>query len=567
MNKKLFLSLPLVLFLSCCAVSKTSSKINSSNSSSNEPRTSSSSGSSSSSSSSSGQNGSKKDEYDEQGRLILELKNVYFDQWDGSDTYTEELNEKFGVKIRPNSYDYYSWDEMVNVSINGGNLKDVIHFNLNSLNYGQSYLRWAKENVLKPLPTDLTKWPHIKQMLENTSNINALKVDGKLYCIPIANNIKNYSKVFSNFTYIYRRDWAKKIDELNAGNPSWEKVYKEGDVYTWEEFNRLLSAFKMNISTLSGSTHNNVMVDEIWGFPSVTNFYKDVSQCFSKDNSGRAINAFTSDKYVAGLDKTKEFVTNEWYSQDQFNFPTDRANDLYRGGRAAILYDNFSLENYFKIRKQMSKLGSYDVDDATAILKVKGPDGKYALEESENWFSATMFNYEISENKMNKILDIMDYLLSEEGTRLAIFGKENVDYHIEEGEVVLNEDAWEKDGDGKYAPKINGAKYLRYMVTLGGDTKSFDPYTDLQSFNLLNSWELAMKTAKDNNELRIVKEPSDIKWMSTQTKDERSASLFNDGRMLSFKYAFGKITKDAYLSSFGSNWNTVLNEINERLGF
>ncbi len=35
-----------------------------------------------------GCNGNKsgKDKYDKQGRLILELKNVYFDKWDGSDT-------------------------------------------------------------------------------------------------------------------------------------------------------------------------------------------------------------------------------------------------------------------------------------------------------------------------------------------------------------------------------------------------------------------------------------------------------------------------------------------------
>ena len=37
-------------------------------------------------------------EYDPSGRMILKLKNVYFDVWDGSDMYTEALNEKFNVK-------------------------------------------------------------------------------------------------------------------------------------------------------------------------------------------------------------------------------------------------------------------------------------------------------------------------------------------------------------------------------------------------------------------------------------------------------------------------------------
>ena len=37
-----------------------------------------------------------KDEYDKNGRLILNLRNVYFEQWAGEDNYTEILNEKFG---------------------------------------------------------------------------------------------------------------------------------------------------------------------------------------------------------------------------------------------------------------------------------------------------------------------------------------------------------------------------------------------------------------------------------------------------------------------------------------
>ena len=70
-----------------------------------------------------------KDTYDENGRLILNLKNVYFDTWEGSDTYTEMLNEKFGVKVKASNYDYNEWDGMVNTAINGNNLTDTIQFN------------------------------------------------------------------------------------------------------------------------------------------------------------------------------------------------------------------------------------------------------------------------------------------------------------------------------------------------------------------------------------------------------------------------------------------------------
>lgn len=506
------------------------------------------------------------DEYDDKGRLILNLKNVYWEGFDGSDTYTEELNEKFQVKVKASNYDYAEWDGMVNTAINGNNLTDVFHFNLKAYNFGSTYEKWVDGNIIKALPDDLSKWPNLKEMLSHVSNIDALKIGGKLYGIPIMNDIVNYQKDFSNFTYVYRRDWAKKIDADHAGQAGWEPVYKENDTYTWEEFNRLMLAFK----TYPQMDKASVLVDESWGFPSVTNFYKDVPHCFAKDENGKAINAFTSDKYIAGLEKAHEFVTEKkFYSQDQFNFAANKAKELYKGDQAAIFYDNFSLANYITLRDEMRPSHQTNLDDATAFLKIKGPDGKFALEGVENWFSMTLFNYDISENKMNKILDMIDYLLSEEGTRLAIYGKEGYDYNIVDGQIVLSEKGWEKDQYGNYIPKTNGAKLLRYMATLGNDTKSFDPLTKKDAFDILNKWQTEMKAAKEDGNLRIVKEPADIDWMSTPTKNDKTESILADANTFVLKYAFDKYpTIDAYKAEFDKDvsWGRILNEINEKLG-
>ena len=229
------------------------------------------------------------DQYDKNNRLILNVKNVYFDQWTGEDMYTDMINERFGVSIKASNYAYEDWDTMVNTAINGNNLTDTIQFNLKAYNFGSTYESWVDFGMLKALPDNMSKWPNLKKMLDNISNIDALKIDGKLYGIPIANDINNPQKDFSNFTYVYRRDWAKQIDELNKNVPNYVPVYKEGDVYTWDEFTRLCDAFNTNLKTLSGMSQASVLVDEQWGFPSVTNFYKDAPHCYAKDASGNAI--------------------------------------------------------------------------------------------------------------------------------------------------------------------------------------------------------------------------------------------------------------------------------------
>ena len=516
---------------------------------------------------------SGEDVYDKDGRLILNLKNVYFDTWEGEDVYTEEINKKFNVKIKASNYDYNDWDGNVYTAISGNNLGDAIHFNLKAYNFGTTYEEWVDDQIIKALPDDATmasKWPNLKRVLDNVSNIDKLKIDGKLYCIPISNDISNPNKDFSNFTYVYRRDWAKQIDENNKDKAGYTPIYKEGDVYTWEEFNRLVDAFKTNVKALSGGVEKaTAIVDERWGFPSVTNFYKDVPHCYAKDATGKAINAFTSDKYIEGLEVAKTFVKNGIYSGDQYNFKDTYATKQYETGLAGILYDNYSLANYITLRREFKRNNKFvDLDDGTAFLKVKGPDGKFALEGTENWFSATMFNYDISEQKMERILDIIDWLLTDEGTKFAIYGIKDYDYTIEDGEVVLSPTGWEKGADGKYGNKPNGGKYLRYMATLGNDTKSFDPYTDMDAFEIVNNWITEMKAAKEAGQLRVVKEPADIDWMTTPTKNEKTEDLLSAANVSATKYAFDAIkTIDNYKKEFNTSfWQRVLEEINQKLG-
>ena len=484
--------------------------------------------------------------------------------------YTDIINEKFGVTIKASNYAYEDWDTMVNTAINGNNLTDTIQFNLKAYNFGSTYESWVDFGMLKPLPDNMSKWPELKKMLDGISNLDALKINGKLYGIPIANDINNPQKDFSNFTYVYRRDWAKQIDEMNKDVPNYTPVYKEGDVYTWEEFERLANALNTNLKELSGTTQASVLVDEEWAFPSVTNFYKDAPHCYAKDAEGKAIANFAGEKYLTGLKKAKELVhEKKIYSQDQYNFAPNKANQLYLGGQAAILYDNYSLANYIKLRKLFKASQKYvDLDDGTAFLKIKGPDGKFALEGTENWFSMTMFNADISDKKQEKILDILNYLLTDEGTKLAIYGKEGYDYTVVDGKVVLSEMGWEKDSmTGQYATKTNGAKYLRYMATLGNDTKAFDPFTEQDAYQLLTAWQNEMKAAKEAGNLRVVKEPADISWMSTPTKNDKTEGLLNDANTAVLKYCFNKIDLAAYKKEFeNNNWKKVLQEINAKLG-
>lgn len=502
------------------------------------------------------------DEYDENGNLKISIRNLYFDSWSGGDAYLEQIEEDFGVSLKLSSYSWQDWDSQVTGAINGNNMSDVFQYDLDSYNYASTYLEWVEGEVLKPLPEDMSKWPNLQKVINSISSIEHLKIDGKLYCLPIIKNPVDTEDAYSPFTYVYRRDWAKELG-----------VYQENDIYTWEQFETLLNAF-YTAKCQSGDFY--ALVDVEWGFPSVTNFYKTAPHCFAVDSNGNYVNNYTTAEYQQGLAKAKEYIANNIYGYDQYNAKAGDPAERYYAGRVGVFYENLSLSNYTTLRKKLAANPAYNtlekLDDATAIMKVMSPDGMYCLEGNENWFSATMFNADISDEKMEKVLDILEWTLSEEGTMMATYGFEDYDYiKNADGTVTLTEAGWEKDPTtGKYIEKLNGAKFLRYLVTLGYDINANDPLVDKHALQIINDWYAFMDEQNAAGKLRILEEDPAVKWLSTPKKDDNSGQLLSGANTLVVQYTYGKsslTTIDAYLNAFNTKaWNETLAEINSTLG-
>lgn len=500
----------------------------------------------------------KSDSYDKDGNLIINLRNLYFSDYTGGGEYLKRLEKKFEVSLTFENYQDESWQTQVTSQIKGGDLPDVFHSNVTNYNFVNTYKKWAKENVTKPLPEDLSKWPHLKRVLDNTTNIDALKVNGRLYGIPIAKNTSDFSIKFSQFTYLYRRDWAKQ----------WG-VYQENDEYTWEQFETLLDTF---VAHLDKNKNQYALGDVEWGFPSVTNFYKDVPHCYAYDSAtNKYVCNYTTAEYLAGLQKSKDFADKDRYypSQNTLN-PGDMRKEFI-AGRIGVFYENISYANYWAIRDgikdRIKGIAVEDLDDYTAIMKVRGPDGKYALEGIDNWYSMTLFDKKISDTKLEKVLDILDWLLDEEGTKLAVYGIEGYDY-LEDpvtGEIELIPESW-YDSNGNPIDKKNGANYVRYLVTLGNDTLSINPSTDWHISNYLDDWEAEMKQAYANNELRIFKEKDEVMWLDTSLKSLYSETMRTDANTASMQFVYSAIDLATFKASFGYPWSDVLDEINAALG-
>ncbi|MGN1099702.1 MAG: hypothetical protein ACI4S9_05110, partial [Christensenellales bacterium] len=448
------------------------------------------------------------------------------------------------------------WNTQVTSAVNSDNLPDVFHWNLEANSF-PTLKRWAVGGSLKALPDDLSAYPNIEKMLDSVTGKENMKINGKLYCLPLIRNVNDTVSEYSEFTYVYRKDWARRLAEKNPEKYGY--LYKEDDVYTFGEFEALLKAFKDE--DMAGNKKTIPLADVEWSYPSVINYFKKAPHCYYYDETaGKYVWNYTTAEFTEGLEKAKSFVEKGYYWADQYTAKEGDAASKYKSGVVGCYFENCSLKNYWELRKSFKANNpSVDTDEGTAIMRLMNDEGRFVYEGANNWWSATLFSADISDEKMAKMLEVMDWLISEEGTLFCAYGFEGTDYVIDEdGKLEL---FWNKKTNGEYATKRIGARYLRYAVTLGYDIMRIDPLIDDKTKAAYTEWYDDVQNQIANDEVYIMPLYLDMNWQSSEKKDEY-AGLLNDAIAAIVTYTFGDGGWTEFNQNSRQKYEAVLGEIN-----
>ena len=154
------------------------------------------------------------------------------------------------------------------------------------------------------------------------------------------------------------------------------------------------------------------------------------------------------------------------------------------------------------------------------------PDGKRYRNVSNVFWSETLISSNVDDNKMERILYLFDYLLSEEGYALIRYGLEGVDYIIQDGKYhCLLEDISEGSLVKTLENKYPSLTLFPSLASWGGDRTDFEPNeinylrygkyaTDISYQSLLWNEENTIPVERNFDCLLMPKEPSDM--FSTQ---------------------------------------------------
>jgi len=440
--------------------------------------------------------------------------------WDLAENMTDDdpalrlLEDKLNVKIKPIPLNGANYVQQIQMWASSGQLPDV--FSVDAV-HSQYFKSWRDRGVIRPLPEDLSAYPHLKAYL-STPEIEDLKDNGKLYLIPR----KTYDSTDYNVLdriVVYRWDLARQ-----AG------ITKEPD--TWEEFRAMLRAIverdpeRKDIQGLS-AVGNLLLGGLFWLYssPAATSDGSGNDFKWIKED-GRYIPAVFSKHSLDSLKLLREFYEEGLIDPDLPVTRGDMAKDKFAEGKlAALLFSGSAQRLDVDIYKERwMKLYPEDTDffDNVRLLKpLVAQDGNRYHAVFKTFWSESYISAKIDDRKLDRILKLFDYLNSPEFLEMRHYGIEGIDYKKKGDAIEMADPSFSLMT--KYTAFSTFSNLLDWdgMFKLGPDNVDFSPAAREAQQELL---DFSMKTTS----LQVY-EPRLTK-LSTPAKD--GFSIFDSDDMI-----------------------------------
>ena len=379
--------------------------------------------------------GAKPDE-GQKGREEKERTKISIAAWNAEEAFRgdevlDAIEERFGVEIVPVNMtgdDHYQKIERWAAT---GSLPDLFVGDFRNSSY---YIKWIQEGLISAIPEDLSAYPHLESYMEGLKQTQMTPVDGRYYCIP-KQSYPSQAWTSIDRVIAYRWDLAQR-----AG------IEREPE--TWEEFQEMILAIirenpegKGILGTTSGDATffsgillpyaSSIAVSDgngfFWkldedGVYRPVYFAEDLTDAFQL---GR-------DMYQSGVIERDVLLQTSSSAQEKF-LRGENAAILYSGGYGG-LYRNMSVywEEYHD--------GHDYTEDVKALKLMPDKNGNKAYPVWGYAWSESYISAKAGEEKLDKILQIYDYLLSDEGAFFASYGPEGDLYTMVDGKVRMRDD-------------------------------------------------------------------------------------------------------------------------------
>lgn len=355
-------------------------------------------------------------------KKVIEMSIALWDFAEFNDDVSKKIENDMKVKIKPIAL---SWDndlEQIKLFGASNNLPDF--FATYSAEYDIArFYSWLDQGLTRTIPEELiNKYPTVKSVFDNGEVVQAIKkIYGEYTFIPRPMSIKNYYRFDQQMIY-YRKDWM-----ANVG------IAKEPE--TIDEFYNMLKAFTYNDPNKNGKSDTYGLVT--CGLSNALMCMWGVDRGSWIEEDGKYIPGYLSRKMIEPLKFFRKIYeenildpefTKNGYKQAIQKFTTDSFGVLVRNG---------DLEWIYKTIYQNWGAAHPEVADPLTAIGIMGPV-KTDASGTTGWpmqvnACGTEVSSKVDDEKLDRCLELIEYLLQPEIRNILRFGFEGVDYTINNG--------------------------------------------------------------------------------------------------------------------------------------
>ncbi|HHX11838.1 MAG TPA: hypothetical protein GX731_03380 [Clostridiales bacterium] len=329
--------------------------------------------------------------------------------------YIEQL---FNITVNPVLVDWSNYKERYRILSATNNLPDI-HANLtiSSTDSNDSSLldSLIANKQIRGIPHDLGKFPNLTKEIQALEPL--LNIEDTIYTIP---RISFHDPILgsSDASILVRKDW---MENLNLENPK-----------NLDEFIHLVRAFANDDpdqngqdDTLGYNVNSRIALGKwlILGIAPESNIISWVEKdhtyipTYVTEEFKSVVSAFHTLYQEGGLDP--DFYTKK---------SNDAADDFVHGRLGALEYKS-SPAAIMELEERWNTYQDKPFDECVTFLNIfPAPDGNLYSNSSNLFWSETLISSSVDDEKMERILYLFDYLLSDEGWALTHYGIEGIDY-------------------------------------------------------------------------------------------------------------------------------------------
>lgn len=347
------------------------------------------------------------------------------------DDVIKTIEEKFNIELVPQNITWEDHVEKVKLWASTDSLADITSgYARNSA----TFYEWAREGVIAPLPEDLSAYPNLKEWMAQPAAANA-QVDGIYYCIP-------------RIVYLNK---AATVEEIIV-NYRWDLAKQSGiteEPSTWEEFMAMLEAIMeadpegKNIGGITAQAASQIMglignyaSPYTYGGWWVESHGRYVPAYFAGENLG--------DDMLPGWQLARDLWDRGLIDPDLATNTQEMSKNKFLNGQMAAYTANSTMTGFSGYGLDDGWRDIYGNSASEQVKQLKlmpSADGQIYYWYSDYSQAETFISPHVDEEKMDRILMLYDFLLSDEGYMLCKYGIEGESYEIIDGELVADIEA------------------------------------------------------------------------------------------------------------------------------